>query len=71
MTTSSNLIPPQLQNNPLITFGRGIAEYSEVKPEYIAPAIEYLLKHAQNAVNKATDPNTTSSFRSSLHFFLA
>ena len=62
MTTSSNLIPPQLQNNPLITFGRGIAEYSEVKPEYIAPAIEYLLKHAQNAVNKATDPHTTSSW---------
>lgn len=62
MTTSSNPISPKLQNNPLLAFDRGIAVYSEVKPEHIAPAIEYLLKHAQDAVNKATDPQTTSSW---------
>ena len=62
MTISSNPTPLQLQNNPLLAFGRGIALYSEVKPEHIAPAIERLLKHAQDAVNKATDPLTTSSW---------
>ena len=62
MTTSSTLIPPQLQNNALLSFGRGIAVYSQVKPEQIAPAIEYLLKCAQDAVDKATDPNTASSW---------
>ena len=62
MTTSSTLIPPQLQNNALLSFGRGIAVYSQVKPEQIAPAIEYLLKCAQDAVDQATDPNTASSW---------
>jgi len=55
-------LPPDLQNNPLLTFGRGIAAYSEVKPEQIAPAIGFLLKHAQEAVDAATDPQTPASW---------
>ncbi|QWE15812.1 M3 family metallopeptidase [Polynucleobacter sp. AP-Nino-20-G2] len=55
MTT---LIPPALANNPLLTFGREIAEYSEVKPEHIAPAIGFLLERAQSAVDLATSPDT-------------
>ena len=55
-------LPPVLQNNPLLTFGRGIAAYSEVKPEQIAPAIGFLLKHAQEAVDAATDPQTPASW---------
>jgi oligopeptidase A len=63
MTTSlTNSLPAELQNNPLTTFGRGIAAYSEVKPEHIAPAIEYLLKHAQDAVDLAINPNTPSTW---------
>jgi len=55
-------LPPALQNNPLLTFGHGIAAYSEVKPEHITPAIQFLLKHAQVAVDTATDPKTPSSW---------
>ncbi|MBU3617161.1 M3 family metallopeptidase [Polynucleobacter sp. JS-Polo-80-F4] len=63
MTTSlTNSLPAELQNNPLTTFGRGIAAYSEVKPEHIAPAIEYLLKHAQDAVDLAVNPSTPSTW---------
>ena len=63
MTTSlQNTLPPDLQNNPLLTFGRGIAAYSEVKPEHITPAIEYLLKHAQAAVDLATDSKTSATW---------
>jgi oligopeptidase A len=62
MTTSLFTLPPALQNNPLLTFGRGIAAYSEVKPEHITPAIQFLLGHAQNAVDKATDVKTPSSW---------
>lgn len=63
MTTSlTKTLPAELQNNPLVTFGRGIAAYSEVKPEHIAPAIEYLLKHAQDAVDVAVNPNTVPSW---------
>ncbi len=62
MTTPLFALPPALQNNPLLTFGRGIAAYSEVKPEDIAPAIQFLLGHAQTAVDTATDPKTPSSW---------
>ncbi|OWS69155.1 M3 family metallopeptidase [Polynucleobacter campilacus] len=55
-------LPSELQNNPLLTFGRGIAAYSEVKPEHITPAIQFLLKHAQAALDTATDPKTPSSW---------
>ena len=62
MTTSLFALPPALQNNPLLTFGRGIAAYSQVKPEHITPAIQFLLKHAQDAVDTATDPKTPSTW---------
>ena len=63
MNTSPQIaLPPELQNNPLLTFGRGIASYSEVKPEHITPAIQYLLKRAQAAVDTATDPKTPSNW---------
>jgi oligopeptidase A len=62
MTTALFTLAPALQNNPLLTFGRGIAAYSEVKPEHITPAIQFLLKHAQGAVDTATDPKTPSSW---------
>lgn len=63
MTTSLiATLPVELHNNPLLAFGRGIATYSEVKPDHIAPAIEYLLKHAQDAVDIAVNPNTTPSW---------
>ncbi|MBU3583109.1 M3 family metallopeptidase [Polynucleobacter sp. 15G-AUS-farblos] len=67
MTTSHSQValgslPTSLQNNPLLTFGRGIASYSEVKPEHIGPAIEYLLKQAQEAVDTATNPATLPSW---------
>ena len=63
MTTSASItLPAELQNNPLTTFGRGIAAYSEVKPEHIAPAIEFLLKHAQNAVDVAVNPSTPATW---------
>ena len=65
MTTFlASTLPAELQNNPLVNFGRGIASYSEVKPEHIAPAIEYLLKHAQDAVDVAVNPNTPSTWDS-------
>ena len=51
-------IPSKLLHNPLITFGRGIPAYAEVKPEHIDPAISHLLKEAESAVHKATDVNT-------------
>ena len=62
MTKPLFALPLALQNNPLVTFGRGIAAYSEVKPEHIAPAIQFLLGHAQAAVDTATDPKTLSSW---------
>lgn len=58
----SGTLPTSLQNNPLLTFGRGIASYSEVMPEHIAPAIDYLLKQAQDAVDAATNPATPPSW---------
>ena len=61
-TSLSAPLPPALQNNPLLTFGRGIATYSEIKPEHITPAIEFLLKHAQDAVDLATNPNTLATW---------
>ncbi len=62
LSPALNNLPPALQNNPLLTFGRGLAAYSEVKPEHITPAIQFLLKHAQEAVDVATDAKTPSSW---------
>ena len=61
-TSSLASLSPELQNNPLLSFGRGIASYSEVKPEHITPAIEWLLKRAQSAVDLATNPNTPATW---------
>ena len=59
MTISSPPKPStELQKNPLISFGRGIATYSEIKPSDIAPAIEFLLEQAQYAVDQAVNANT-------------
>ena len=63
MTTPlANTLPANLKDNPLLTFGRGIAAYSEVKPTHIGPAIEHLLKQAQDAVDIAVNPNTIASW---------
>ncbi len=59
MTISSPPKPStELQKNPLISFGGGIATYSEIKPSDIAPAIEFLLEQTQYAVDQAVNPNT-------------
>jgi oligopeptidase A len=59
-------LPPkpstELQKNPLISFGRGIAAYSEIKPSDIAPAIEFLLEQAQYAVEQAVNLNTPAKW---------
>lgn len=49
-------------HNPLLSFGRGIAQYDQVKPEQIAPAIEFLLSGCEAAVTKAIDPKTPASW---------
>ena len=64
MTTSHiKTLPADLQNNPLLSFGRGIAAYPDVKPAHIAPAIEYLLAQAQQAVDVAVSPTTETTWR--------
>lgn len=63
MTTSISPKPStSLQQNPLISFGRGICAYSQVKPADIAPAIEFLLERAQYAVDQAVDPATPANW---------
>ena len=63
MTTSIPLKPSaELQKNPLISFGRGICTYSEVKPTDIEPAIDFLLNQAEKAVAHAVDPSTPASW---------
>jgi oligopeptidase A len=63
MTISLPLKPStELQKNPLISFGRGIATYSEIKPSDIAPAIEFLLEQAQHAVDQAVSPSTPAKW---------
>ena len=55
-------LPSSLQNNPLLSFGRGIAAYSDIQPDHITPAIKHLLKQAQEAVEVATNPETASTW---------
>lgn len=63
MTTSIPLKPSaELQQNPLIAFGRGICDYSTVQPSDIEPAIDFLLKQAEQAVAHAVDPKTPASW---------
>lgn len=61
-TYPSAQLPEDLKSNPLLTFGRGIAQYSQIKPEHITPAIEFLLKHAQDAVDAASNSKTLASW---------
>ena len=63
MTTSTLLKPSaELQQNPLISFGRGVCAYSKVKPSDIEPAIDFLLKQAEQAVAHAVDQKTPASW---------
>ena len=48
--------------NPLLSFGRGIAQYDAVRPEQIAPAIEHLLGVCETAVAKAVDAKTPATW---------
>ncbi|BEI42840.1 MULTISPECIES: M3 family metallopeptidase [unclassified Polynucleobacter] len=48
--------------NPLLSFGRGIAQYDAVRPEQIAPAIEHLLGICESAVTLAVDPKTPATW---------
>lgn len=61
-TYPSVQLPEDLMSNPLLSFGRGIAQYSQIKPEHITPAIEFLLKHAQDAVDAASNSKTLASW---------
>ena len=49
-------------HNPLLSFGRGIAQYDAVRPEQIAPAIEHLLGICETAVAKAVDAKTPATW---------
>ena len=49
-------------NNPLLSFGREIADYASVKPTDIQAAIEQLLVEAEIAVHHALDPNTPANW---------
>lgn len=63
MTTSTPLqASAELQQNPLISFGRGICDYSQVKSSDIKPAIDFLLAQAEKAVAQAVDPKTPASW---------
>ncbi|OZA74310.1 M3 family metallopeptidase, partial [Polynucleobacter sp. 39-46-10] len=63
MTTSTPLqASTVLQQNPLISFGRGICDYSQVKSSDIQPAIDFLLAQAEKAVALAIDPKTPASW---------
>ena len=55
-------IPQNLQDNPLITFGTGIPQYSAILPGHIAPAIHHLLEQAELAVNHAVAAETPSTW---------
>ena len=49
-------------NNPLLSFGHGLPEYSAVKPEHIQPAIQELLANAQQAVDLAVSDQTPNTW---------
>ena len=61
-TSSFPKTSAELQQNPLIAFGRGICDYSKVQPSDIEPAIDFLLKQAEQAVARAVDPKTPASW---------
>ena len=49
-------------NNPLLSFGKGLPEYTAIKPEHIQPAIQCLLEKAQKAVDHALAPTTLNTW---------
>ena len=55
-------ITQNLRSNPLVNFGSGIPQYSEILPEHIQPAISYLLEQAQAAVDHAVDAQTPATW---------
>jgi len=48
--------------NPLLSFGRGIAQYDAVRPLQIAPAIEHLLGVCDIAVTQGVDAKTPATW---------
>ncbi len=63
MTTAPYKAPSsELAQNPLISFGRGIANYRDIEPQHIAPAIEFLLENAQLAVDHAVSQTTPAQW---------
>ncbi|MFZ9184966.1 MAG: M3 family metallopeptidase, partial [Polynucleobacter sp.] len=48
--------------NPLLSFGRGIAQYDAVRPLQISTASEYLLGTCEAAVAKAVDAKTPATW---------
>ncbi len=54
--------PSLNSQNPLLSFGRGIAQYDAVRPEQIAPAIQHLLSVCETAVAKAVDAKTPATW---------
>lgn len=49
-------------NNPLMSMGRDLPDYSAIKAEHIAPAIETLLSRTQTALDKALDQSTPATW---------
>ena len=62
MNAPTNTPSMNALNNPLLSFGRGIAQYDQVKPEQIAPAIEYLLNTCEQAVAAAVSSSTLATW---------
>ena len=50
-------------NNPLTSMGRDLPDYSAIKAEHIAPAIEALLAKTQTALDKALDQSTPATWQ--------
>lgn len=47
-----------METNPLLVPMHELVDYSKVKPEHIAPAIESLLTAAKQSIDQAADPQT-------------
>lgn len=61
-TITTHFLSPELQANPLISFGRGIVNYRDVKPGHITPGIGLLLEKAQLAVDHAIQESTPATW---------
>ncbi len=51
-------------SNPLLVSMDSLVDYSAVKPEHIAPAIEQLMEHARAAITAAADPALAANWES-------